>query len=720
LSDIRDTTFDIRGMCCAEEVTALERELSRLPGVVEVRCNLVTSTVTVRADAQRVSAGQMVASVARAGMTATPVGRGRVQPAAQRHHLVLTVVSGVFVGAGLLGHWAGAPDAVEICAYLVAMVTGGWFIAPKALGAARRLSPDMNLLMTIAAIGAAFIGAWDEAASVVFLFSLAELIESFSLSRARHAIGALMKLAPDTALVRHGDEVHEHPVGAVNVGDAILVKPGARVPLDGVVVSGESSVNQAPITGESMPVDKEAGAEVFAGSINGRGSLEVRVTRPASDSTVARIIHLVEEAQSRKAPAQRFVDVFARYYTPIVIGIAVVIAAAPPLVSGAPWGVWIYRALVMLVIACPCALVISTPVSIVSGLTAAARRGVLIKGGAYLEALGKLRVLALDKTGTITEGRPRVMEVLSLNATDPRELLRLAAALESHSEHPVAEAIVEHAREQGVAPPPAERFQSLTGTGVEGLVDGHDYFAGNHRLVEEMAVCSPETEQRIEAIERRAQTAVVVGHRPHADCRGEVLGVIAVGDAVRAQAAATVRHLRRVGVRRIVMLTGDNRATAEAVAAQVGISEVAAELLPDQKVARVHDLMRNESNVGMVGDGVNDAPSLAAASVGIAMGAAGTDAALEAADVALMGDDLDRLPEAIALGRRTRRTIQFNIAFAIALKVAFLGLAAVGLVTMWMAVAADMGASLLVIANGLRLLGAPAPRTLETSASLQR
>ena len=614
----------------------------------------------------------------------------------QRRHFVATILSGVFVGIGLGCHWLGAPEWAEIIAFGVAVVSGGWFIAPKAVAAARRFSPDMNLLMSIAVVGAIFIKAWDEAASVIFLFSLAELLESYSVTRARRAISSLMELAPDTALLKTG----EVPVEQVQVGDIILIRPGARIPLDGVVTSGESSVNQAPITGESMPVDKQPGNDVFAGSINERGSLEVRVTKLSTDSTLAKIIHLVEKAQEQKAPAQRFVDVFARYYTPAVIVLALLIAVAPPLLFGQAWGVWFYRALVMLVIACPCALVISTPVSVVSGLTAAARHGVLIKGGAVLESLGKLRALAVDKTGTITEGRPRVTEVVPLNQTDEHELLRVAAALEAHSEHPLAQAILAHAP----AAPRAEKFQAVAGKGATGYIHGHEYFIGNHRLVEELAVCSPETERRIEEIERRAQTAVIVGHRPHADCKGEVIGVIAIGDTIRPQAAAAVQRLHRAGVQRIVMLTGDNRATAEVIAKQAGITEVIAELLPDEKVERVRELLASEQHVGMVGDGINDAPALAAASVGIAMGVAGTDAALETADVALMADDLGKLPEAIALGRRTERIIQFNIGFAILIKLVFLALAATGKATMWMAVAADMGASLVVIANGLRLL----------------
>lgn len=631
-------------------------------------------------------------------------GHAHTHGAPQRGHLIGTVVSGAFVAVGLIVHGLGLGGTLEVASYAAAIVAGGWFVAPLALRAVRRLSPDMNLLMCIAVVGAGFIGAWNEAATVIFLFSLAELLESFSLTRARRAIASLMKLAPVTALLKGESVAHEVPVSQVAVGDIIVIRPGARIPLDGVVVAGASSVNQAPITGESVPVEKTTGSDVFAGSINERGSLEVEITRLADDSTLARIIHLVEEAQSQKAPSQRFVDVFAHYYTPIVLGLAVVVAVAPPLLFAQAWSVWFYRALVTLVVGCPCALVISTPVAIVSGLTAAARAGVLIKGGSVLEALGRLRALAMDKTGTITEGRPRVADVVTLNTTAPHEVLRVAAALESHSEHPLGQAIREYARAQGAAIATAREFVSHPGKGAEAVIDGHHYFVGNHRLVEEMAVCSPETERRIEAIERGAQTAVVVGHRPHTDCKGEVLGVIAVGDTVRPLAAASIRRLRHIGVRRIVMLSGDNRITAEAIAAQVGITEVAAELLPEQKVERVRALLADERHVGMVGDGVNDAPALAAASVGIAMGVAGTDVALETADVALMADDLERVSLAITIGRRTERIIRANIAFSILMKAAFLGLAGAGIATLWMAVAADTGASLVVIANSLRLL----------------
>jgi len=622
-------------------------------------------------------------------------------------HRLVTILSGAFTGLGLALHLLRAPEVAQIAAFCVAVVTGGWTIAPLAVAAARRFAPDMNLLMSIAVVGAMVIGAWSEAATVTFLFSLAELLESYSVARARRAIGHLMQLAPDTALVRHGDALTLTPVGDVRVGDVVAIKPGARIPMDGAVVAGESRVNQAPITGESVSVEKTTGSDVFAGSINERGSLDVRVTRLAADSTLARMTRLIEEAQRQKAPAQRFVDSFARWYTPAVMVLAVVLAVLPPLLLGHTWGESFYRALVALVIACPCALVIATPVTVVSALTAAARNGILVKGGAVLESLGRLRVIALDKTGTVTVGRPQVSETVSLNSVAPAELLRVAAALEAHSEHPIARAILQHAEGAGVRSARADTFQSITGRGVEGVIGDHHYFAGNHQLVEEMAVCSAETERRIEEIERRSLTAVVVGHRPHAHCKGEVLGVIAIGDTVRPQAASAMQKLRDTGVRRIVMLTGDNRATANAIAAQAGIAEVEAELLPEQKVERIRELMRSEKHVGMVGDGINDAPALATASVGISMGGAGTDAALEAADVVLMSDDLGKLSEAIALGRRAEGVIRANIAFSILLKLVFLGLAAAGVATMWMAVLADMGVTMLVIANALRMLRTP-------------
>jgi Cd2+/Zn2+-exporting ATPase len=479
------------------------------------------------------------------------------------------------------------------------------------------------------------------------------------------------------------------------------------IPLDGEVISGESSVNQAPITGESVPVDKKPGDTVFAGTINGEGSLEIKVTKTTGDTTLARIIRLVAEAQEQKAPTQRFVDVFARYYTPAVTAVALLVFLVPPLVMGGDWNTWLYRACVLLIIACPCALVISTPVSIVAGLTALARRGVLVKGGAHLETIGRLKGLAVDKTGTITEGKPQVLAVELVNAADEAAVMGIAAAIDDHSAHPLAKAVVAYAKAKEISFSRASNYQARSGRGAEGVIDGHAYFVGNHRFAHELGVCSEDIEARLGAIEANGQSVVVVGHRPHDGCKGEVLGIIAIGDTLRPNAKAAVAALHAAGVEQVIMLSGDNQRTADFIAKQVGIDEARGDLLPDDKVAAVKALREKYGVVGMVGDGVNDAPAMATANIGIAMGAAGTDAAIETADIALMQDELGKIAETIRLGRRTLGIIHFNIAFALSLKAIFLVLTLIGYASLWFAILADTGATLLVIANALRLLAAP-------------
>lgn len=629
----------------------------------------------------------------------------------RRAESISLIVSGVLVGLGLVLHWATVlSPSVTAGLSVAAMAVGGWFLLPKAWRALRRLRPDINLLVVIAAIGASIIGEWIEAATVVFLFGVAEWLEGWADRRARRAVEALLEIAPKNAAVRRDGKFVEVPVEEVQVGETFAVKSGMSVPLDGEVIAGESSVNQAPITGESVPVDKKKGDTVFAGSVNGEGSLEVRVTKPAGDTTLARIIRLVKEAQEQKAPTQRFVDVFARYYTPIVTGIALLIFLVPPLLFGADWSEWLYRACVMLIIACPCALVISTPVSIVAGLTAMARRGVLVKGGAHLEAIAKLDALALDKTGTITEGRPTVQGVETVGQNSEEEILRFAAAIDAHSAHPLAKAVVEHAHQRGIAFPRAQDYQNRSGRGAQGFIDGHAYFVGNHRFTHELGVCSEEIEGRLAAIESRGQSVVVVGHRPHDDCAGGVLGIIAVGDTVRENAPQAIRALHEAGVRKVVMLSGDNQRTAAFIAKQVGIDEARGDLLPEEKVAAVKSLRARHEMVGMVGDGVNDAPAMATATVSIAMGVAGADAAIETADIALMKDDLAKIAEMVRLGRRTLAVIRFNIAFSLGLKLLFLALTLVGFASLWLAILADTGATLLVVANALRLLRVPTDR----------
>lgn len=618
------------------------------------------------------------------------------------------IVSGVLVAVALLLHrFDGLSRWITAATAIAAMLAGGWFLLPKAWRAVLRLRPDINLLVVIAAVGASIIGEWVEAAAVVFLFGVAEWLEGWADRRARRAVEALLEIAPKTAVIKRGDQFVEAPVEEAKIGDVVAVKSAMRIPLDGEVVSGESAVNQAPITGESVPVDKKSGDQVFAGTINGEGSLEIRVTKIAGDSTLARIIRLVKEAQEQKAPTQRFVDVFARYYTPIVTLAALALFVVPPLLFGGQWSEWLYRACVLLIIACPCALVISTPVSIVAGLTAMARRGVLVKGGAHLESIARLRALAVDKTGTITEGKPTVQGIDGIAPHTEADVLRIAAAVDAHSAHPLAAAVVRHAEERGVKYPRALDYQNRSGRGAQGVIDGHPYFVGNHRFTHELGVCSEEIERRLAAIESRRQSVVVVGHRPHDDCKGEVLGIIGVGDAVRENATSAIRALHHAGVETVVMLSGDNQRTVDFIAKQVGIDEARGDLLPEQKVAAVKALREKYETVGMVGDGVNDAPAMATATVGIAMGVAGTDAAIETADIALMKDDLAKIADTVRLGRRTLGIIRFNIVFALSLKLVFLVMTLLGHASLWLAILADTGATLLVVANALRLLRQP-------------
>jgi Zn2+/Cd2+-exporting ATPase len=624
----------------------------------------------------------------------------------------LVVAAALTLGALVAqsGHF-GSESLIKVLSG-AAIAAGGWFLLPSAWAAVRRLRPNINLLMVIAVTGATVIGEWAEAATVVVLFGVAEWLEGWADRRARRAVRALLELAPETALVKADGKTVEKPVAEVAVDAVVVVKNGERIPLDGVINTGRSAVNQAPITGESVPVDKQPGDSVFAGSINGEGSLEIRVTKAAGDTTLARIIRLVADAQEQKAPTQRFVDVFARYYTPSVAVIALLIFVVPPLLAGGDWNTWLYRACVLLIIACPCALVISTPVSVVAGLTALARRGVLVKGGAHLETIGKLKALAMDKTGTLTEGRPRVLEVQAVTG-EADKALEIAAAIDDHSSHPLARAVVAHAQERALKFTPGTDYQSRVGRGAEAMVGGLPCFVGNHRFAHELGVCSPDLERRLGEIEARGQSVVIVGEKPANGRPGQVFGILAVGDAVRDNARAAIAALHAAGVSELVMLSGDNQRTVDAIAREVGIDTARGDLLPEDKVAAVKALREKHGFVGMVGDGVNDAPAMASASVGIAMGAAGTDAAIETADIALMQDNLSMIAEAVRLGRRTLGIIRFNITFALALKVLFLGLAVFGITSLWLAILADTGATLLVVANALRLLRAPSSPSQE-------
>ncbi len=696
-----ETTFRIEGMDCHEEVAILERRLKRL-GVERLSADVLSQRLLVTYDAARLSTSAIAEAVAQTGMRAwleheTP-RRATASPI--RLRLALAWTSAALLALSALLGWTGAAGWLLPPLLGGAVLLSGWHTVRRAIGSLAARSVDIHVLMTVAVIGALAMRQWYEAAMVVFLFDVAQILETRSMDRARGAIRALVELAPAEALVRRDGTELRVGVDDVRVGEVVVVRPGEKIPVDGSVAAGTSHVNQAPVTGESLPVDKTVGDEVFAGTINGRGALEVEVTRLRRDSTLARIIHLVERAQAQRAPSQAFVDRFARIYTPVVLGLAVVVAVAPPLALGGAWSVWIYRSLVLLVISCPCALVISTPVSIVSALAGAARRGVLVKGGVHLETLARVRCVAFDKTGTLTRGHLRVEDVEALDGAPPAAVLALAASLEARSEHPIGRAIVRRAEAAGIAAPPAQAFQSLPGRGAEARVGDIAALVGNHRLFEERRLCSPAIDARLEALAARGATAVLVASN------GAPIGIIAVADEVRESGREAIERLRAQGVERVALLTGDNRVAARAVAGLLGIDDADAELLPEDKVDAIGRLRARHGAVAMIGDGVNDAPALAAADVGIAMGAAGTDAALETADVALMADELIKLPYAFRLSRATVRTIRANIAFSLALKAIVLALGVAGLATLWMAVVADMGASLIVIANGMRLLRA--------------
>lgn len=694
---IKKATFIVGGMDCADEVRQIEDKLGQLPDVTNLGFDLINRRLKVEGS---LTSAEIQRAIKEIGMTAQPESEEQKQLSFWEHRgkLLMTVSSGVFLALGVGFEWFKIAESLVIPVLAVSIMTGGWFIVPRGIRAAKNLALDMNFLMTVAAIGAAAIGEWGEGASAMFLFAVAQLLESFSMDRARNAIKALMDLSPTEAVVKRNGREETVPVAEVRIDETIVIRPGQKIPLDGVVLSGRSAINQAPITGESMPVDKEPGAEVFAGSINEQGVLEVRVTKLVEDTTLARIIHAVEEAQSSRAPSQTFVDKFSRIYTPAVVAFAVLIIVVPPLLGFGSWGEWLYRALAMLVIACPCALVISTPVSIVSGLAGAARGGVLIKGGAHLENAGAVTIIAFDKTGTLTIGKPAVTDVIPLNGMSENELLRIAAAVEQGSEHPLAKAILAKASEQNISAPIATDFAALVGRGAKALIEGKTIYLGNERLSREQNTWNEAGENLLRKFESEGKTGVLITNE------NEPLGAIAIADEIRPEAKQAIRLLKSNGIKKIVMLTGDNSGTAQAVAKQIGVDEFHAELLPDDKVKIIRELEDQGERVAFVGDGVNDAPALATATVGLAMGAAGTDVALETADIALMGDDLSKLSFAIKLSRRTLSIIKQNIWFSIGIKAVFLVLAFLGYATLWMAVAADMGASLLVIINGLRAL----------------
>ena len=692
-------TIRIPEMDCSEEVRLIKGQLDKVDGVLEMSFLILNRELRLTLDTTLTGREFIASRIRDLGMTPEFSEKQEKSGEAAQTKIFLgtTVLSGVFILIAVVLMKVFKLDTAAIPLFFLSMTVGGYFIGKRAFYSIRYLNIDMNVLMTIAVIGAAILGEWGEAATVVFLFSLAQLLEHYSMDRSRNAVKELMELAPDDALIRRDGEIRKVATALVQVGETMIVKPGMRIPLDGSVISGSSFVNQSPVTGESMPVEKKEGDVIYAGTINEKGALEVQVTRRSGDSTIARISRMVEEAQAKKAPAQNFIDRFSRYYTPIVITIAFLVAVIPPLFYLQPWHNWIYRSLVLLMIACPCALVISTPISIVSGLTRAAKDGVLIKGGIHLENFANTEILALDKTGTITRGKPEVVEIIPLNHNNVSEILSISAAVENLSEHPIALAVVEKAKSRGIVIPNAIGFKSVTGLGAEALVGGKIYFVGSHRFFEERKICSEEAHELVIRLESEGNTVIMAGdeERP--------IGIMVVRDTLREGVQSAIDSCLKEGVKKVVMLTGDNEETARAIAKKLGISYKAG-LLPEDKVLAIDKMKKTGGKTAMVGDGINDAPALASADVGVAMGAAGTDTALEVADIALMSDDLEKIPYTLRLSRRTLGIIKQNIIIALGLKIVFLVLGILGIATLWMAVFADMGASLIVIFNGLRLL----------------
>ncbi|MDP2517953.1 heavy metal translocating P-type ATPase [Shimia thalassica] len=709
-------SFRVAGLDCAEEVAILNKALGpALGGEAHLAFDILNARMTVWETAQPVRDEEVLRLVAQTGMRAKPWDAKTAETdhrAQIKRQKNVTMLAAAFWGAGLAYHgveagaagfahvFAGHGDipmpTPEVVAFLLATLCGVWQIAPKALYALKRLSPDMNLLMMVAIAGAIALGEYFEAATVAFLFTLSLTLESWSVGRARDAVSALLDLAPTTARVIQKDGTDIEVLAAeVQIGDRFVVRAGDRIPLDGEVVDGSGAVDQAPITGESALVPKEAGDGVFAGTINGDGTLTVRATARATDTVLAKITTMVNEAHARRADVEQWVTRFARIYTPVVMGLAAILAVLPPLLMDGDWASWFYNALVLLVIACPCALVISTPVSIVAALAAAARNGVLVKGGAYIELPSRLAALAMDKTGTLTEGKPHVAEVFPSQAP-ARKVIATAAALEAHSSHPLALAILAHPDAKGVLA--AQNSQSIPGMGIEGSVSGEQVWLGSARMAARKNCVLPEAQ--LAQIEEAGSTLVAVG-------TGEtLLGLLEIRDRIRPEAHAVISALHKQGLSKIVMLTGDNPKTASVVAKEVGIDETRAGLLPQDKVDAIEALSETYPVVAMIGDGVNDAPAMARADFAIAMGAIGSDAAIETADIALMSDDIAKLPWLIDHSRRTMSVIRQNIVFALVTKAIFVGLTALGLASMWGAIAADVGVSLAVVANALRLLKA--------------
>ncbi len=706
------TTFYIPTMDCPAEEKLIREKLRSLPSIEHLEFNFIKQELIVTHQASDISAIQkalnslgMKAQIKKDSYTAKQLNL--LQSHVTAKDWLIIIFSGLLASTAeiiaLTTRLENSPLVIALA--LASMLVGGRETFVKGIRAIRSFILNINFLMTIAVLGAVIIGEWPEAAMVTFLFGLAETIESYSLDKARQAIQRLIEVSPSIATVQTEKGAWQiKSVQEIQINDIVWVKPGERIPLDGIVLKGRTSINQAPITGESIPVEKNVGDPVFAGSINERGSFEFKVTSETNETLLAKIIHAVQQAQSERAPTQRFVDQFAKYYTPTMVIFAILIAFLPTLIWQAPFYPWFYKALVLLVIACPCALVISTPVTVVSGLAAAAKHGILIKGGTYLEQGSLLKAIAFDKTGTLTYGKPKVTDVISVSKISKYDILQLAASLEANSEHPIASAIIQYW--QALNPSSSlftiHEYETVPGRGLIGVVDGQHYFLGNHRFTEERNVCNTQVESILHQLEEQGKTTIILG------TQHKVLAILAVADTLRETSYLAVQALHKLGIK-TAMITGDNPTTAQAIAQKLSIDDTQANLLPEDKLTAMDTLLRKYGKVGMVGDGINDAPALAKATIGFAMGHSGTDVALETADVALMEDNLNKLPFFVQLSRRVRHKLVQNITLSIGIKIIFFALALWGLASLWMAILADMGASLIVVLNGLRLLNFSKP-----------
>ena len=693
--------YRVEGLSCTNCAAKFEKNVSQIPKVTDAKVNFGAGKISIEGEATiaEIEAAGAFENLKVQSEHDTEPRIETKEPFVKRNWNLLVSLFLIILALG--SQVVNGEDALLTEGlFILAIIIGGFSLFKEGFSDLLKLNFSMESLMTIAIIGAAIIGEWTEGSIVVILFAISEALERFSMDKARQSIRSLMDIAPKEALIRRNNVEQMINVSKIEVGDIMIIKPGQKIAMDGQVIKGHSSVNQAAITGESVPIEKNINDDIFAGTINEEGALEVKVTKHVNDTTIAKIIHLVEEAQGERAPAQAFVDKFAKYYTPTIMVIAALIVIVPPLFFNGDWNTWLYQGLSLLVVGCPCSLVISTPVSIVSAIGNSAKNGVLVKGGIYLEEIGGLKAIAFDKTGTLTKGTPTVTDFTTVDSKDEEKYFSIITALESYSQHPLASAILKEADNRAISYKSVvvDEFTSITGKGIQGNIEGITYLVGSPKLFESILTDNSKIIENYQRLQQQGKTAMLLGTDK------QILAVIAVADELRESSKAVIEKLHDLGIEHTIMLTGDNATTAQSIGKQTGVTEIKGDLTPQDKLDYIKSLKETYGKVAMVGDGINDAPALAASTVGIAMGGAGTDTALETADVALMGDDLQKLPFIVKLSRQTLRIIKQNITFSLGIKLLALLLVVPGWLTLWIAILADMGATILVTLNGLRLM----------------